>query len=286
MRNNEVHMPEKTMRLGRTLKNSSLAVAEIMSTDAVSIEPNRTASFASSQMRRHDTAHLIVMENGRLRGVVSERDLGGARGAGIRTGRIVQDLMIPNAVSVEPQTTLGEAAKVILKRQISVLPVVEDGQLVGIVTATDVLDELGRSSTRARFPGWLPKVTKREAGRNATIAIPAHIRVSGHRLSRAKREDIRRKLGFKLGKYGSAIERVTVRFTDVNGPRGGIDQLCRIKVVLSELPSVVVESKNNSTDAAAQAALAATERAVRRRLQRRRTKPIKKQARPAFVSAG
>ena len=137
---------------------------------------------------------------------------------------------------------------------------------------------------RAPFHGWIPKGSKREAGRNAAIGISAHIRVFGARLSRAEREEIRRKLGFKLGKYARAIERVSVRFTDVNGPRGGIDQLCRIKVVLNGLPSVVVESKHDSTGAAAQAALAGTERAVRRRLQRRRKKPIKKRTRPASVA--
>ena len=41
------------------------------------------------------------------------------------------------------------------------------------------------------------------------------------------RDNIRRKLGMKLGKFALAIERVSVRLRDVNGPRGGIDHQCR-----------------------------------------------------------
>jgi putative sigma-54 modulation protein len=91
---------------------------------------------------------------------------------------------------------------------------------------------------------------------------------------------IRQKLSRTLGKFAPAIERVSVRVEDVNGPRGGIDQVCRIKVVLSGLPSVVFEAQDTSLDVAIGSALAGTERAVRRSLRRRRMKPIKVGARP------
>jgi hypothetical protein len=60
-----------------------------------------------------------------------------------------------------------------------------------------------------------------------------------------------------------------VRVRDVNGPRGGVDQLCRIKVVLKKLPSVVYTAQAPSLQAAIQRAIGGTERAVRRTLQRR-----------------
>jgi CBS domain-containing protein len=85
--------------------------------------------------------------------------------------------------------------------------VLDDGRLVGVVTATDVLDELGRSSKRP-FPGWLPRAAKRESGRSATPFVPAHIRVLGADLSKSKRMEIRRKLGMKLGKFADSIEQV------------------------------------------------------------------------------
>jgi hypothetical protein len=144
---------------------------------------------------------------------------------------------------------------------------------------TSSLAAADASARRAPFPGWFSKGTKRKADRSSVIAVPAHIRVLGASISKAQRDQIRRKLGTKLGKFAVAIERVTVRVKDVNGPRGGIDQLCRIKVVLNRLPSVLVESQHHSLNGAVQDALAGTERAVRRRLQRRLTKPIKRRAR-------
>ena len=116
---------------------------------------------------------------------------------------------------------------------------------------------------------------KRKSGRAGARIVPTHIRVFGTRLTEERRTRIRQNLGKKLGKFAASIERVSVRVKDVNGPRGGIDQLCRIKVVLRNLPSVVFEKVDPSLDAAIEGALDGTERAVRRTLQRRRMKPIK-----------
>lgn len=108
-----------------------------------------------------------------------------------------------------------------------------------------------------------------------TPQIPAHIRAMHGGLGPSDRAYIRRKLGTKLGKFVNSIERVSIRAEDVNGPRGGVDQLCRIKVVLSGLPSVVFESRDASLRTAVDGALAGVERAVRRTLQRRRMKPLR-----------
>ncbi len=121
----------------------------------------------------------------------------------------------------------------------------------------------------------LPRASKRSAGRTEAPQVPAHIRVFGVDLDRKERATIRQRLGAKLGKYADAIERVSVRVEDVNGPRGGVDKICRIKVVLSGLPSVIFESQASSLNDAINGALAGTERAVRRSLQRRHTKPLK-----------
>jgi ribosome-associated translation inhibitor RaiA len=92
------------------------------------------------------------------------------------------------------------------------------------------------------------------------------------------RSYVRRKLGMKLGKFATSIERVSVRVEDVNGPRGGVDQACRIKVVLIGLPSVVFQARDASLEAAIDGAVAGTERTVRRSVQRRRMKPIRGQS--------
>ena len=96
----------------------------------------------------------------------------------------------------------------------------------------------------------------------------------GATLDSEDRDDIARKLGMRLGKFASSIERVTVRLSDVNGPKGGVDHKCLIKVVLSGLPSVVVERRDAALQRAVNAAIGATAQTVRRSVQRRRLKPL------------
>jgi hypothetical protein len=116
---------------------------------------------------------------------------------------------------------------------------------------------------------------KRTAGRTAALLTPANIRVDGVRLDDDDRAYIRRRLGEKLGKYASSIERVTVRVRDINGPKGGVDLRCRIKVVLSGLPSIVVEQQAAQLKPLLTRTLTGVEAAVRRTVQRRRMRPIK-----------
>ena len=131
------------------------------------------------------------------------------------------------------------------------------------------------TDNRAPLPASVPRPVKRASGRTETWRTPAHVRVIGLTLDEADRALIRRKLGMKLGKFVASIERVTVRVTDANGPRGGVDHVCNVKVVLSGLPSVVVERRDVAPHAAINLALRATEHAVRRSVRRRRMKPLR-----------
>jgi ribosome-associated translation inhibitor RaiA len=117
----------------------------------------------------------------------------------------------------------------------------------------------------------LPRAVKRRAGRTAAADTPAYIRAVGVALADDKAY-VRQKLGRKLGKFARRIERASVRIDDVNGPRGGVDKRCRIKVVLSGLPSMVVEHRHESVRAALDGALARVERAVRQATMSHRTK--------------
>jgi ribosome-associated translation inhibitor RaiA len=128
------------------------------------------------------------------------------------------------------------------------------------------------ATKRAPFAGRIPRPAKLRLDRHSPADIPAHILATGAPVDAADRAYLRRKLGRKLGKFARAVERVSVRIRDVNGPRGGVDTVCTIKVVLSGLPSVVVEERRASLQAAIDGALQRTERAVRRSVQRRRTR--------------
>jgi hypothetical protein len=108
--------------------------------------------------------------------------------------------------------------------------------------------------------------------------------VAGIALDPDDRAYIREKLGMKLGKFARSIQRISVRIRDANGPRGGVDQSSRIKVVLIGLPTVVVKRQQASLRSAIDDAITGAERAVRRSVQRRRMKPIRRRARRAPMS--
>jgi hypothetical protein len=98
--------------------------------------------------------------------------------------------------------------------------------------------DMGQDTAHRAPPAWIPRPVKRESGRTDMLLTPAHVRLIGVELDDDERANIRRKLGMKLGKFATSIERISVRVTDMNGPRGGVDQVCNVKVVLSGLPSV------------------------------------------------
>jgi hypothetical protein len=79
----------------------------------------------------------------------------------------------------------------------------------------------------------------------------------------ATREHVRRRLAAKLGKLAPHIQRLTVRFTDVNGPRGGAGVDCDVKVVLNGQPSVVYSMRGHEPREAFDRATPGLVRAVR-----------------------
>ena len=123
-----------------------------------------------------------------------------------------------------------------------------------------------RDTSRGPFAKRVPRAEKRHAGRTATSQTPLAIRTGGTSLSRADRERIRERVGRKLGKFALHIERMTVRIDDVNGPKGGVDRRCRIKVTLSGRPSIVVEARGETVGESFDRAIASGQRTVRRAL--------------------
>ena len=92
-------------------------------------------------------------------------------------------------------------------------------------------------------------------------------------MSREDRDYIRRKIDTRVGKFASSVERVSFRLEDVNGPRGGVDKVCRARVTVAGRPSVVVERRDHSVRAAVEGTLKATERAVRKIARRNSAAP-------------
>jgi sigma 54 modulation/S30EA-like ribosomal protein len=127
---------------------------------------------------------------------------------------------------------------------------------------------------RGALPASLPRPVKLTRNRRSGPSPPAHVRVMGGAIDDEDRDYIARKLGMKLGKFVASIERITVRVSDINGPKGGRDQRCQIKVVLSALPSVVVNETESTLPRTIDRAVDAAAIAVRRGVQRRRLKSL------------
>ena len=126
-----------------------MRVQDVMTEGVKTIAPTASAEEAWSLMRLHGIHHLVVTRAHRVVGVLSARDVGGPRGAAVRENHAVADLMNAPAVTVEPQTTVRQAANVMRGRSIGCLVVVESGRVAGIVTVSDLLELIGRGLDRS-----------------------------------------------------------------------------------------------------------------------------------------
>jgi len=99
----------------------------------------------------------------------------------------------------------------------------------------------------------------------------------GMELSGELKEFAGRRIQFSVGRFAGRIRSLTVRLSDVNGPRGGVDQRCSVRVELEGGRPVIVREERASVHAAIAAALGRAGRAVQRTL---------KPARPRRLAAG
>ncbi len=86
--------------------------------------------------------------------------------------------------------------------------------------------------------------------------------------SRAIDTHTERRLAFALGRFARRIEQVRVRFTDLNGPRGGVDKRCAIECNLGPHGAVVIEETDADLYTAIDRASHRVKVAVRRKLDR------------------
>lgn len=131
-----------------------MLVSQIMSKDIVVISPDKRVGQALNLMQKHNIRHLPVMENTRMVGWITSRDLREILLASMLEKITVGDVMIKNPISVSPDTHVEEAARLLLEHKIGGMPVMEGERLAGIITMLDLISafltmlELLRSSSR------------------------------------------------------------------------------------------------------------------------------------------
>ncbi len=116
-----------------------MKVRSWMVTEVITASPEDTVEEAIQLMRRFSIRHIPVVENGKLVGLVTESNLR-AYLSSEKLQLPLKEVMILNPITVDPDTSIDEAAKIIYKYKIGGLPVVSNGKLIGIITITDILE--------------------------------------------------------------------------------------------------------------------------------------------------
>lgn len=127
-----------------------IRVRDCMSVDPATVGPKDSLQKVMSLLRRRDIRSVPVVENGRLIGIVTDRDVRQVAPAyplfrdEDEIHRYTENLTVTAAMTADPMTIapdapLVEAAKVLETYRISSMPVVDDRRLVGMLTVTDVL---------------------------------------------------------------------------------------------------------------------------------------------------
>ncbi len=143
-------------------KSKAIRVADWMSTGVLAVETFDSIAIARQLMAKHRVNQLPVLDNERLIGIVTDRDIRDAYPTSMMINRTeaidqfaekvtVEEVMTRDIFVVRPETPLLQAVSLLRKHRIGSLPVVQNQQLAGIITRSDILDfVLSGSAKRKR----------------------------------------------------------------------------------------------------------------------------------------
>jgi CBS domain-containing protein len=123
-------------------------VKDIMTKEVVTIESNKTVFEAAELMTQKELGCLVVVIKGFPVGILTERDIVRrivAKRASL--DKKITEVMTKTVITVEPETALKEAARVMCTNKIHRLPVLKQNKLVGIVAASDFVRNVGKKTT-------------------------------------------------------------------------------------------------------------------------------------------
>jgi CBS domain-containing protein len=114
-------------------------VRDVMTQATITETASDTLRAAAERMWRQQTGSLLISERGRLAGIITERDLLRAVALGADPEHsTVDEAMTTEVFTVPPDMPLHEAAREMAARWIRHLPVVQDGELLGVISMRDI----------------------------------------------------------------------------------------------------------------------------------------------------
>jgi len=144
------------------LNRDLVVVADVMTRNVETLCRNDKLSIADDVMKQKRIRHLPVLdEDGRLAGIVSQRDLfhgalvralgyGASQQQKLLSLLVVKDVMATEVVTTTPETPLEDAARTMVDRKLGCLPVVSGDRLVGILTEGDFVAFAARGDPALR----------------------------------------------------------------------------------------------------------------------------------------
>lgn len=117
-----------------------MKVKELMTSDPAKVGPDDVIAKAATAMKQEDCGAIPVVRDGKLIGIVTDRDITirvVAEGRDPKTTKVAE-IMSADPITIAPDADISEAAAIMAKSQIRRLPVVEDGQLLGIIVTAQL----------------------------------------------------------------------------------------------------------------------------------------------------
>jgi CBS domain-containing protein len=117
-----------------------MIVRDVMNKNVMVAEPEITVKEAAGIMSQHHIGSLVVVKSKKIVGIITERDIlvAVARGKDAEL-TTVEEIMSKDVVTIAPDKTVEEAVNLMIKHKIKKLPVVDADELVGIITASDII---------------------------------------------------------------------------------------------------------------------------------------------------
>ena len=131
-------------------QNLNQKVRELMTGGPIALDAGATVAEAAAQMKDHDVGDVLVTRNGKLCGIVTDRDLVVrclAQLDGDLRDHPIGEFCTEELATLDPDANVAEAMRLMQNRAVRRLPIVKDGEPVGILSLGDLAIQRDRKST-------------------------------------------------------------------------------------------------------------------------------------------